>query len=393
MGCVQAKAAAPVPAKPSAEASEKLPTLLSKTQPAISKVGQSITKSAVGGVTAAGHGAAGAATAVGNGIQQVGGGAAGALGKAGQGAKGAVFCLGDGLTGPSSEPTAKTKVEKTWYERLLSFDPLACCCQPPADGNMLGSLVKSMLSNFDSSSLGVKVELGTLLIDPAIGRIQVRGLTVRNPEGWRSEYLLHADKIIVDFEMEKLLYSFGKELHVEELVFDGIDVIYEKGLTSSNLHDLLEHLDSGAAEAEQATTSDVRSAGVKTEPASHCRQSQWCCRVRTDKEPEAKLLLHTVRAQSIGAKLATKLTQDHGLRLEVGDLKYDDFETEMGAGRGLIDIIRILVTTLVKSVLATVVGKGNTEAIACAANAVKDKLTSLERGSVEAARKGCSKIC
>lgn len=104
-------------------------------------------------------------------------------------------------------------------------------------------------------------------------------------------------------------------------------------------------------------------------------------------------MLHTVRAQSIGAKLATKLTQDHGLRLEVGDLKYDDFETEMGAGRGLIDIIRILVTTLVKSVLATVVGKGNTEAIACAANAVKDKLTSLERGSVEAARKGCSKIC
>merc|ERR1712178_261037 len=87
---------------------------------------------------------------------------------------------------------------------------------------------------------------------------------------------------------------------------------------------------------------------------------------RAESQPaqsDVKLVLHTILAQNIGAKLATKLTRGHGLRVEVGDLKYDDFDTQMGAGRGLIDIIRILIITLIKSVLATVVGKEKTKAI------------------------------
>jgi len=245
---------------------------------------------------------------------------------------------------------------------LLSFDPWACCCQPSTDGNMLGSMVKSILANFDSSTLGVKVELGALSIDPSTGRIEVEGLTVGNPEGWSSEYLLHADRVIVDVEMEKLLYSFGKELHMEELIFDGVDVIYEKGLTTSNLNDLLKKLESDSGSAKAADQ---------------------------DKASDVKLVLHTILAQNIGAKLATKLTHGHGLRLEVGDLKYDDFDKEMGAGRGLMDIIRVLIMTLIKSVLATVLGKQNTKAIAGAANGVKDKFKSTGSGTVEVVKKGC----
>jgi len=149
-----------------------------------------------------------------------------------------------------------------------------------------------------------------LTIDLVTGRIEVDGLTIGNPEGWSSEYLLHANRVVVDLEMEKLLYSFGKELHMEELVFDGVDVIYERGLTTSNLNDLLKLLetDSSATEEGEANALDV------------------------------KLVLHRILAQNIGAKLATKLTRGHGLRVEVGDLKYDDFEKDMGAGRGLLDI-------------------------------------------------------
>eukprot|EP00931_Biecheleriopsis_adriatica_P068246 TRINITY_DN4222_c0_g1_i3.p1 TRINITY_DN4222_c0_g1~~TRINITY_DN4222_c0_g1_i3.p1 ORF type:complete len:384 (+),score=86.24 TRINITY_DN4222_c0_g1_i3:80-1231(+) len=354
MGCVQAKAAAP------AETPVKLPTLLSKTKTGISNVGQNIAKGAVDTVTAVGHGASSAATAVGKGAQQVGSGAVGAVRHAGEGAVAVVKRAGQGLAGPSPEPVVEAQPEKTWYERLLTFDPWACCCQTPSDGNMLGSLVKSVLANFDSSALGVKIEIGALVIDPATGRIEVEGLTVRNPEGWSSEYLLHADKIVVDIEMEKLLYSFGKELDVEELVFDGVDVIYEKGLSTSNLNDLLKILESdkSATETEQAEASDV------------------------------KLVLHTILAQNIGAKLATKLTGGHGLRLEVGDLKYDDFDTEMGAGRGLMDVVRILIMTLVKSVLATVIGKENTKAIAGAANGAKDKLKAMSSDAVKVVRKG-----
>eukprot|EP00931_Biecheleriopsis_adriatica_P068248 TRINITY_DN4222_c0_g1_i6.p1 TRINITY_DN4222_c0_g1~~TRINITY_DN4222_c0_g1_i6.p1 ORF type:complete len:409 (+),score=87.92 TRINITY_DN4222_c0_g1_i6:76-1302(+) len=362
MGCVQAKAAAP------AETPVKLPTLLSKTKTGISNVGQNIAKGAVDTVTAVGHGASNAATAVGNGAQQMGSGAVGAVRHAGEGAVAAVKRAGTGLAGPSSEPEVEAQPEKTWYERLLTFDPWACCCQPPSAGNMLGSLVRGALANFDSSALGVEIELGALVIDPATGRIEVEGLTVRNPEGWSSEYLLHADKIVVDIEMEKLLYSFGKELDVQELVFDGVDVIYEKGLSTSNLNDLLKILESNSSAAE----TERSAAETKQAEAS-----------------DVKLVLHTILAQNIGAKLATKLTGGHGLRLEVGDLKYDDFDTEMGAGRGLMDVVRILIMTLVKSVLATVMGKENTKAIAGAANNAKDKLKSMSSDSVEVVRTGC----
>jgi len=362
MGCVQAKAAAPVQAESAAESPEKLPTLLRKTGTGISKIGHGIKKGAVSSVTAVGQGTTSAVTAMGNGVQQVGSGAVGAVCKVGEGAKGAVKRLGNGLTGSSSETEVENQVEQTWYERLLSFDPWACCCQPPTDGNMLGSMVKSILANFDSSTLGVKVELGALSIDPSTGRIEVEGLTVGNPEGWSSEYLLHADRVIVDVEMEKLLYSFGKELHMEELIFDGVDVIYEKGLTTSNLNDLLKKLESDSGSAKAADQ---------------------------DKASDVKLVLHTILAQNIGAKLATKLTHGHGLRLEVGDLKYDDFDKEMGAGRGLMDIIRVLIMTLIKSVLATVLGKQNTKAIAGAANGVKDKFKSTGSGTVEVVKKGC----
>jgi len=358
MGCVQTKAAAPQ-AKAAAESPEKQPTLLRKTRTGIRNIGHGIKEGAVSSVTAVGQGTTSAVTAIGNGVQQVGGGAAGAICKVGEGAKGAVKHIGNGFTGSSSsalEAEVENEVEKTWYEWFLSFDPLACCCQP-TDGNMLGSLVKSMVERFDSSVLGVEVELGAVSIDPAIGRIEVDGLTVFNPEGWSSAYLLHADRVVVDVDMQKLLYSFGKELDLEELVLDGVDVIYEKGLFTSNLNDLLEMLEIN--DSEQAEASDV------------------------------KLVLHTILAQNIGAKLATKLTRGHGLRVEVGDLKYDDFDKEMGAGRGVIDVIRLLIMTLIKSVLATVVGKENTKAITGAAHGVKDNVKSMGHGTVDVVRRGC----
>merc|ERR1712066_607313 len=65
----------------------------------------------------------------------------------------------------------------------------------------------------------------------------------------------------------------------------------------------------------------------------------------------------------------------------------------MGAGRGLIDIVRLLIMTLIKSVLATVVGKENTKAITGAAHGMKDNLKSMGHGTVEVVKKGgcCSR--
>eukprot|EP00933_Yihiella_yeosuensis_P071981 TRINITY_DN80247_c0_g1_i1.p1 TRINITY_DN80247_c0_g1~~TRINITY_DN80247_c0_g1_i1.p1 ORF type:complete len:448 (-),score=100.20 TRINITY_DN80247_c0_g1_i1:435-1778(-) len=410
MGCTQAKAAAPHPVAQDAVQEDyasgsetNMPTLLGrrrqqtgrevsddsegskKTEPkgikkAFTNAGQGIKKGAAGAVGAVGGGVTATLTAA----QTAGSSAAGAVQKAGtgtitaarqvgSGAVGAVKAVGKGVTGVTGrlvgrgseiEEEPSTPKELGWSDWLCSIDPWQrCCCPTHAQddledssfmGSMLGSLVKSVLSSFDASMLGVKVEVDGLHIDPATGRIEVHNLTVGNPEGYHSEYLLHADKIVVDLEMQKLLYSLGKEVDVEELICDGIDVIYEKGLRSSNLNDLLNNL---AGPNEDASSSqDV------TET-----QAQ---------EDNFKLTMHQVLIKNIGAKVATKLTRGHGLRLEVGNLSYEDFDTEMGAGRGLMDVIRILLMTIIKSVLATVLGKQNIKALTGAADGAKKRARS-----------------
>jgi len=384
MGCTQTKAAAPQAYAETSTATEQpsteLPTLLSRTRNGVKQVGKGATgavtavgSGAVGAVSAVGNGAKGAVTAVGNGVQQVGSGAVGAACKAGSGAAGAVKRAGKGLvslTGTGSASQEGLAVEEpSWYERLCALDLInLCCCQAAMDGNLLGTLVKRVLENFDSSMLGVDVQVGDLVLDPSTGRVEVQGLTVANPEGYHSEHLLHADRVVLDIDMQKLLYSFGKEIDVEEMIFDGVDVIYEKGLRSSNLNDLLKKLSETASDKEEQEQEKKKAEG------------------------DVKLVLHTVLAQNIGAKLATTLTRGHGLRLEVGDLSYQDFDTEMGAGRGMMDIVRVLIMTLLKSVLATVLGKENTKMITGAANGAKDGMKSAASGSTERLKIGCSKI-
>ena len=42
------------------------------------------------------------------------------------------------------------------------------------------------------------------------------GLTIENPEGFNSEYLLKASKLMIDLDMQKLMTSWGKTLEVEK---------------------------------------------------------------------------------------------------------------------------------------------------------------------------------
>lgn len=388
MGCACAKAAAPTAAAKGRE--EELPSILGTSGGESPHVGDSLGKGAVAAATAVGlgassamnavgsgakqvkngavgvasqvgHGAAGAFLAVGHGAQHIGQGAAGAVLHAGHGAVAGLSVVGHGAhhighgaagvvrhagqravkvvehVGWGAVTQIEPEVEKSWFdqvhERILSWEPCAFCCQHRLDGNVLGSLIKSMVEKFDASTLGVEVEIGSLVFDAAVGRVNVDSLTVFNPEGYHSEYLLHAEKVVVDIDMQKLLYSLGKELHVEELFFDGIDVKWEQGLHSSNLQDLQRTLESYPCLDSSATS-------------------------------EVKVVLHTILAQNIGAKLTTKLTRGHGPRVEVATLRYDDFDKEMGGLRSSMGIARILLQTLIKSVLATVVGKHGARAIA-----------------------------
>jgi len=278
------------------------------------------------------------------------------------------------------------KEEKPWYERLLSCDGSAFCCQAPTDDNMLTSIVKDIRDRIDRSPLGIEFELGAVSINPMVGRIEVDGIKVFNPKGWSSPYLLHSDKIVAEVNMEKLLTSFGKELHLDEVVLDGVLVIYEKGLTSSNLNDLLDmlqmkqdqpmrkevenELEKMEKEAKVESKEVVKEAKVESKEVEKEAEAG---KFEVDKakgqasEPDVQLVLRKFLARNVGAKFSTELTDGEGLRVEIDDFQYNDFQTEMGSGLSIHDHVRHLLMAFIKKVLATLLGldkKGAIEGVA-----------------------------
>jgi len=186
-----------------------------------------------------------------------------------------------------------------------------------------------LMASFDSSLLGVTVTVGAMHIEPMMARIEVEDVTVQNPAGYRSPFLLHADRVVLDLDLQKLILSVGQDVDVQELVMSGVDVIYERSWSSSNLHDSLKAL------------TDLGEKLHMPKPA----------------EFHPEVTLHRVAAKDIGAKISSSLTAGRGLRLEVGDFSYEDFSRQVHSGRALVDVVRVLLGTLMQSVLATLVGK------------------------------------
>jgi len=221
----------------------------------------------------------------------------------------------------------------------------AAAAAAPADAaldghwNLLGAMVKRVIANFDESVLGVKVEMGTVHIDPMTGRVQIYDLKVHNFKGYHSPHLMVADRLLVDIELQKLLMSFGREVVIEEVVLEGVDVIYEKGLRTSNLNDLLNNLQGPETPQDVSRTSSTTSTDASAQPS------------------EPAVTLHQVLVRNVGAKVSTVLTRGAGIRFEVGDLWYEDFNEQMQGHRGFMTIVRVLLTSIIKSVIATIVGK------------------------------------
>ncbi|CAJ1431203.1 unnamed protein product [Effrenium voratum] len=200
--------------------------------------------------------------------------------------------------------------------------------------NLMGSAMKSLLQRFDSSVLGAEVELGELSMNAFTGKIELSGLTIHNPEGFNSEYLMKAGEVIIDLDLQELIMSRGKKIEIQEVMFKDVDVIYEKSLTTSNVDTVLLKLN-----------------------GEHAQDAQ------PDKDASVPdLVLHKVVISDIGAQVVTSLL-NVGPRVAVGDLCYEDFQAEVGTDGQLMVAVQVVLDTLLKSIVATVIGKEHTKSV------------------------------
>jgi len=235
-------------------------------------------------------------------------------------------------------------------------------CNPT--GSILGRLVKSALASLDSEMIGVKLSVCDVKIDALHGKVEIFDLVVSNPEGYYSKYLLRADRIFVDINTQILVGSFGSMVDVEEVIFEGLDVIVEKKLHTSNLNDMLMKL-SGA---EKCETDD--------DPQTSSSHSQ------------VQVVWHKVMAKDVGAKLAWSVTHGHGIRVEVSDMSFEDFDKHKGSDHGRMTCslsARVLLRTLIKSIVATLLGKESTKHFVHGFHALEAKLRKVPA----AASAGC----
>lgn len=119
-----------------------------------------------------------------------------------------------------------------------------------ASSFFLGSIVTAGVNTVGPRLTGTKVTLDGATISPLSGSGTLSGFFVGNPEGWQSDRAFYLGKVHLDVAPRSLL---GDTIVIEEVLIDDPQFVYETKIVSSNIKELLNHIEKvtgGGAAAE-----------------------------------------------------------------------------------------------------------------------------------------------
>ena len=112
----------------------------------------------------------------------------------------------------------------------------------------LGTIIKTAVNTAGPAMLGVPVSVESVSVYPLKGEVNLKALTIGNPEGYSSEYLFRLDRMRVELAVSDL---FKGKTRFREIIIEGPHVWYDRKLTRSNVGDLLENLEKLAPEESE----------------------------------------------------------------------------------------------------------------------------------------------
>jgi len=123
-------------------------------------------------------------------------------------------------------------------------------------------------------SLGIhgsdlKVEFGTMRVLALSGCLEIRNCVVRCPRGFRSDHMVHVRVISVEFDLPRCFQSLFSEVEIRCLRLDGVNIVLERGLVSSNLEAAAAKLQD-AVQRQAAAQADLRVRRVVVTAAEVC---------------------------------------------------------------------------------------------------------------------------
>jgi hypothetical protein len=109
------------------------------------------------------------------------------------------------------------------------------------------SLIKSGVEKAASSTLGVPVTIKSIDLSILSGRVNIKGLVVKNPPGYVNETLLELGEGTVNLDIGSLMSDTVK---IQLIKLDGTKLTMEQKGLSNNLKEILDNLPKGEKKAE-----------------------------------------------------------------------------------------------------------------------------------------------
>lgn len=127
----------------------------------------------------------------------------------------------------------------------------------------LEPLVKGSVHKFGTQVVGTEVNLGGFALRPLSGEVEISDLTVANPEGYTTPYLLSLGNVFVKVDLESLL---SNTIVVEEVRVFKPEIAYEMpNFATSNVMQIQENVAKNTAAKPSAEAVDNK---VEEQPAA-----------------------------------------------------------------------------------------------------------------------------
>lgn len=212
----------------------------------------------------------------------------------------------------------------------------------------------------------ITASVARLHIEPFNGRVEVDNLIIGNPEGYSQDgHAFKLGEVIADADLGTVTKD---KIRIEQLRLKDINVVYERGLTSSNLDEILGRLEKKEKEEKEAEKED------KTE------------------SKEKRLQFDKIEIENVGVTLKVK-----GLPVKAPiAVSIDPLENLGAEGEGLtaLDLTYEILGAIIRKALAldavsdALSSVGNTAA--ALGNAAADAATGAANAAVDAGKNAMS---
>ncbi len=193
-----------------------------------------------------------------------------------------------------------------------------------AIGSMINLLVKLGVQAGTSHALGVDSTVESVNIRLAAGQLWIDGLKIANPEGFKTDHLMHTGK----FELKMVPLSiFSDTIEINKFELDGLDLIIEQQIGGSNISKISDNLSRFASDSESDPATEDKEKGKK---------------VKVDKI--------TIRNVTAHFYLLPGLEAVGPLTVEVPVIELTEVTSDNATGVAIVELIRRIIPAILVAV-------------------------------------------